>query len=181
MRDEDLVDVELVAERARAEDRGAEARAFLVDHRADGERPDGATRAPGGLDRHESRHDAERAVVGAAVGHRVECEPTASNGPSSPPGSTAQRLEAGSCTISSPSARGRGAEPLASGVLPRPPGHPVPAARPAPDRRELVEEAPVEARVDHTIERFLARAGELDGALVAEEVGVLDADRAEAR
>ena len=148
---QDLVDVELVAERARAEDRGAEARAFLVDHRADGQRPDGATRSPGGLDRHESRHDAERAVVCAAVGHRVEMR---ADGVERAVGATRlDRPQVGGRVLHDfqPERAGRGAEPLASGVLPRPPGHPVPAARPAPDLRELGEEAPVEARVDHTI------------------------------
>ena len=69
---EDLVDVELAAERARAEDRRAEARALLVDHGADGQRPRRAAGAAGGLDRHEPGHDAERTVERAAVGDRVE-------------------------------------------------------------------------------------------------------------
>ena len=151
VRDEDLVDVELAAERARAEDRGAEARALLVDHRADGQRPDGATRAPGGLDRHEPRHDAERAVVRAAVGHRVEMR--ADGVERAVRAARLDRPEVGGRVLHDlqPERAGRGAEPLASGVLPRPPGHPVPAARPAPDLGELGEEAPVEAGVDHTI------------------------------
>ena len=59
-------------ERARAEDRRAEARALLVDHRADRERPPRATGAARGLDRDEPGHDAERAVERAAVGDRVD-------------------------------------------------------------------------------------------------------------
>ena len=69
---EHLVDVELAAQRARAEDRRAEARALLVDHRADRERPPRAAGAARGLDRDQPGHDAERAVERAAVGDRVD-------------------------------------------------------------------------------------------------------------
>ncbi len=117
---QDLVDVELVAERARAEDRGAEARAFLVDHRADGQRPDGAARSPGGLDRHESRHDAERAVVCASVGHRVEMR--ADSVERAVGATRLDRPQVGGRVLHDfqPERAGRGAEPLASGILPGP-------------------------------------------------------------
>src|SRR4029077_14200554 len=50
-----------------------------------------------------------------------------------------------------PECRRRRAEPLARGLLARPPGHPVPTTGLTSDRRELGEQLPVEIRVDHTI------------------------------
>ena len=69
---EQRVDLELAAEHPAAEDGRVEARALLVHHAADRERPTGATGlAKDGLDGNERGDHPQRAVVCAAVEHRV--------------------------------------------------------------------------------------------------------------
>ena len=111
----------------------------------------GAPRAAGGLDRHEPGHDAERAVERAAVGDRVEMR---ADGVERAVGAARlDRPEVGGRVLDDlqPERRRRRAEPVARRILPRPPGHAVPAARLPADLGELGEEAAVEVRVDHTI------------------------------
>ena len=176
---EHLVDVHLAAQRARAEDRRAEARALLVDHRAHRERPPRAAGAPRGLDRDQPGHDAERAVERAAVGDRVDVRSDRVERALLP--ARLDRPEVAGRVLrdlQSESGGGR-AEPVARGVLPRPPGHAVPAAGLAPDGRQLGEEAAVEAGVDHATTGSSVAPGQLHRAVRPDQVAVLDADRAE--
>ena len=146
---EHLVHRQLAAQRARAEDRRAEARALLVDHRAtaSGRAAPPARRAASTATSPPTTPSAPSNAPPSAT--ESTCEPTASNGPSAPPGSIAQRLPAGSCVDLETERGGGRAEPLARGVLPRPPGHAVPAPGLVPDGRQLREETAVEVCVDH--------------------------------